>query len=165
MPTSPRLAYRRLGAADLDPFHAIATDEYVRRYLLDGQVVPREWADDELGASDRLFESAGVGLWLVADGDDVIGFAGFRVFPELEAAPQLLYALLERATGRGLATEIAAALIGHAREVGLEPIVAAVDEVNAASVRVLEKVGFRRRGERDGAFGVVRLYEIGLGVA
>lgn len=160
MPTSPRVAYRRLGAADLDRFHAIATDEHVRRYLLDGQLLPREWADDELAASDRLFEQAGVGLWLVAEGDDVIGFAGFRVFPEVEPAPQLLYALLERATGRGLATEIAVALVAHAREVGLDPILAAVDEVNAASVRVLEKAGFRRRGEQEGELGVMRLYEM-----
>lgn len=160
VPTSARLAYRRLGAADLDRFHAIATDAHVRRYLLDGHVLPREWAEDELAASDRLFEMDRVGLWLVAEGDDVIGFAGFRVFPELEPAPQLLYALVERVTGRGLATEITAALIAHAREVGLQPIVAAVDEINAASVRVLEKAGFRRRGDREGAFGVTRLYEL-----
>ncbi len=160
MPTSPRLAYRRLGGGDLDRFHALAIDAHVRRYLLDGQVLPREWAEDELEASDSLFEAAGVGLWLVAEGDDVIGFAGFRVFAAMEPAPQLLYALLERVTGRGLASEITGALVAHAREVGLDPIVAAVDEVNAASVRVLEKAGFRRRGEREGAFGVVRLYEL-----
>lgn len=160
VPTSPRLAYRRLGAGDLDRLHALATDEHVRRYLMDGQVVAREWADDELVASDRLFETDGVGLWLVAEGDDVVGFAGFRVFPEVEPAPQLLYALLERASGRGLATEIAAALIAHAREVGLAPILSAVDQVNAASIRVLEKVGFRRRGECEGAFGAILLYEL-----
>ena len=158
VPTSPRLAYRRLGPGDLDRFHALATDEHVRRYLMDGEVVPREWADDELVASDRLFETDRVGLWLVEEEGDVIGFAGFRVFPEVEPAPQLLYALLERVTGRGLATEITAALIAHAREVGLAPILSAVDEVNAASVRVLEKAGFRRRGDRQGAFGVTRLY-------
>ena len=160
MPTSPRLEYRRLRAGHLDRFHALATDAHVRRYLLDGEVLPREWAAEELAASDRLFETAGVGLWLVAERGDVVGFAGFRVFAGLEAAPQLLYALLERVTGRGLATEIARALVVHAREVGLAPIVAAVDEVNAASVRVLEKAGFRRREERDGAFGAVRLYEL-----
>jgi RimJ/RimL family protein N-acetyltransferase len=160
VPTSPRLAYRRLGSGDLDRFHALATDEHIRRYLLDGQVLPREWADGELAASDRLFEAAGVGLWLVVEGGDVIGFAGFRVFAEVEPAPQLLYALLELATGRGLATEITGALIAHAREVGLDPIVASVDEVNAASVRVLEKAGFRRRGEQEGELGVMRLYEL-----
>lgn len=158
---SARLEYRRLGAGDLDTFHALAVDPHVRRYLLDGEVMPREWADAELGSSDALFESRGVGLWLVHEAGEPIGFAGFRVFAELEESPQLLYALVERATGRGLASEIAAALIAHARQVGLEPLAAAVDEVNTASVRVLEKVGFRLRETRPGGpFGNTRLYRL-----
>jgi RimJ/RimL family protein N-acetyltransferase len=157
---SARLTYRRLTAGDLDAFHALAVDPHVRRYLLDGQVVPREWADSELAASEALFASRGVGLWLVAEADETIGFAGFRLFPEVEESPELLYALLERATGRGLATEIAAALVVHARDVGLEPIAAAVDEVNGASVRVLEKVGFRPRDAVPGAFGLIRLFRL-----
>jgi RimJ/RimL family protein N-acetyltransferase len=46
------------------------------------------------------------------------------------------------------------------RHPGFERIAASVDEVNAASVRVLEKLGFRRTGSLDGGFGPVLLMEL-----
>ena len=133
----------------------------MRRFLLDGALVSRDWAEAEVAASDRLFAALGVGLWLVAEaaGGPAIGFSGFRIFEEVEPAPQLLYALVEARTGRGYATEMARALVGCAREVGLSPVRAGVDAVNLASVRVLEKVGFERAGEVTGAFGPLWLYQ------
>ncbi len=145
---SARLEYRLLREADLDTFHGLTTDEHVRRYLLDGQVLPREWALEEIRASERLFEERRVGLWLVRDASGPIGFAGFRAFAEIDPAPQLVYALLGRGTGRGLATEMGQTLVQHAHRVGLRPIYASVDEVNVASVRVLEKLGISAAARR-----------------
>lgn len=59
----------------------------------------------------------------------------------------------ERFTGRGYATEMAGAAIEEARRHGCAEIVAGVDEVNAASLRVLEKLGFERTATLQGAFG------------
>lgn len=74
--------------------------------------------------------------------------------PSMHPEPQLVYALFERFTGIGYATEMAVASIAEAhRHPGFSTIVAGVDEVNVASVRVLEKLGFRRHATHPGSFG------------
>src|SRR5690606_27470157 len=156
---SQRLVYRRLTGADLDAFHRLAVDPHVRRHLLDGQVMSREWADAEITGSEALFAEAKVGLWLAASGSDTLGFCGFRRYDELTPEPQLLYALRGDHAGRGLATGMAQALLGHVRSLGWERVVAAVDEPNVASRRVLEKTGFTRCGSLPGAFGEILLFE------
>jgi len=89
-----------------------------------------------------------------------VGFCGFRIatsFPE----PQLLYALRERWTRQGLATEMARAAIAQARtQPGFAEIVAAVAEINTGSVRVLEKLGFERVAVNQGAFGNLLLLRL-----
>jgi RimJ/RimL family protein N-acetyltransferase len=165
-PSSPRLRYAPLGISDLDAFHALAIDAHVRRYLLDGQVVPREWAADAVAKSEREHDRSGLGLWLVFErsGAAPIGFAGYWVFEELGPEAQLLYALLAEHTGRGYATEASEALITFGREhAGQGAIVASVDEPNVASIRVLERLGFERAGEMPGAFGPTRMYRLPAG--
>lgn len=162
-PRCERLRFRRLAAADLDAFHALATDPHVRRYVLDGETVGRDWARAEVEESARLFAEAGYGLWLLfeAQGRDPIGFAGFRRFPEVGPGPQLLYALVEPATGRGYATEAGRALVEYAvRHLGWDRVESGVDEPNAASLRVLEKLGFVPTGRVPGAFGWIVLLEL-----
>ncbi len=165
-PNSARLRYRPVRPAkpDIDALHHLATNSHIRRYLLDGTVVDRDWCTATINASSLLFRERGVGIWFV-DGIDrghqsppPLGFCGFHVFPELDPGPQLFYALVEGATGRGLATEIAATLVAYAIEVGFTVVRAAVDEPNRASIRVLEKVGFRRAGACPGEFGAILLF-------
>ena len=56
---------------------------------------------------------------------------------------------------------MARASITHARTRGrLRDIVTSVDEVNRASLRVLEKLGFERCGSRPGAFGPTLLLRL-----
>jgi [ribosomal protein S5]-alanine N-acetyltransferase len=72
-----------------------------------------------------------------------------------------MYAMLERFTGRGFATEMARAAIADARtRPGFEEIEADVDEINTASIRVLEKVGFERVEVQPGAFGNLLLLRL-----
>ena len=52
------------------------------------------------------------------------------------------YALAAEMWGRGLATEMAAWLVAHAAENAVVDLVAYTEPTNAASRRVLEKVGF-----------------------
>jgi RimJ/RimL family protein N-acetyltransferase len=153
---SPRLRYGRVTPAAVDAFHALVQDEYIRRYLMDGHVVSREWSDTRARESEALFARGAVGLWLAYEGagETLVGFCGFVEFPALHDTPELVYALLERYAGRGYATEMARASITYARtRGGLGDIVTSVDEVNRASIRVLEKLGFERCGSRPGAFG------------
>ena len=155
-PTSARLRYQPVALDRLDEFHHLVQDEHVRRYLMDGNVFPREWSEERIGDSRELFERRGVGLWLVEEvaSGALVGFCGFLELPDLHPEPQLVYALLERFTGRGYATEMGRTAIDHARTLpGFEEVVAGVDEVNAASVRVLEKLGFEQVSTLPGAFG------------
>lgn len=166
MQTAPiateRLTVRRLVGDDAATFHRLATDSHIRRYLLDGVIVEPPWAEDEIARSDELFARLGIGIGLVTERsapEVPIGFAGFRVFQEIEPEPQLLYALLEPVTGQGYATEVARALIRDAQgRAGLTDIYTAVDSPNRASIRVLEKLGFEHRGTVPGAFGTTDLF-------
>ena len=75
-----------------------------------------------------------------------------------------MYAMPARFGGRGFATEMARASIAHARtRPGLAEIVADVDEINVASVRVLEKLGFARVAVQAGAFGNLLLLRLPVG--
>lgn len=159
---SERLRYRPVDPDTLDAFHHLVQDEHVRRYMMDGQVFPREWSEARVRESQALLERRGVTIWLAHDvgTGDLVGFCGFWIAPSFPE-PQLLYALLERWTGRGLATEMARAAIAQARtQPGFEEIVADADEVNAASVRVLAKLGFQRVGVKQGAFGNLLLLRL-----
>jgi ribosomal-protein-alanine N-acetyltransferase len=153
---SKRLRFAPVAAGDASAFHDLVVDEHVRRFLLDGEVQPRQWSEDRIRDSNALFGQHGIGLWMVreASGDEVVGFCGFLVIPALRPEPQLVYALVERFTGRGYATEMASACVMRARSVaGFGDIYAGVDEPNVASRRVLEKLGFEAIATLPGRFG------------
>ncbi len=162
---SARLRYHPVEPATLDAFHGLVQDEYVRRYMMDGLVFPREWSEQRVQESQALFERRGVGIWLVHEKDtnELVGFCGFWIAPSFPE-PQLLYALRERWARRGLAHEMARAAITHARtQPGFAEIVADADEVNVRSVRLLEKLGFERIGTTPGAFGRIILFRLAAG--
>lgn len=161
---SPRLSYSRLAAENLAAFHALAIDEHIRRFLLDGQIVDLAWCEAQLAASNSLFAERSVGLWLAAlpeHAANAVGFCGFILFPETGPEPQLLYALLQPFTGQGFATEMATALVDYVRQhTAAREILSAVDEPNVASCRVLEKLGFQQTHATAGAFGFVLHYRL-----
>jgi hypothetical protein len=103
---SERLEYRPVTAATLDDFHRLVEDDHVRRYLMDGERLPREWSEQRVRDSTGLFERRGVGLWLAHQREtgDVVGFCGFLDLPSMHPQPQLVYAMFERCTGQGYAT-------------------------------------------------------------
>ena len=105
-----------------------------RRYLDDG---PR-----------RSYARNGFGLWCVVPkgGDAPVGMCGLirrDTLPDVDVG----FAFLPEAWGRGYARESAAAVLDHARDVlGLGRVLAITDPENAASIRVLERVGMLREG-------------------
>jgi RimJ/RimL family protein N-acetyltransferase len=162
---SDRLRYHPLQAENLDAFHRLVQDEHVRRYMMDGNLFPREWSEQRMRESQALFERHRVGICLAYEKSTnaLVGFCGFRSSPD-GPDPGLVYAMFGRFSGRGFATEMARASIAQARTPpgGLE-IVADVDEINTASVRVLEKLGFERIAVRPGAFGNLLLLRLAAG--
>jgi RimJ/RimL family protein N-acetyltransferase len=160
---SARLRYRPVEPAELDAFHRLVQDPHVRRYLMDGEVFPREWSAERIEASQALFARRNVGIWLVDESATgaLVGFCGFLELPSVHPEPQLVYALFESFTGRGYATEMARTAIAHARtQPGFDEIIGAVDEPNTASIRVLEKVGFEVTGYAPGPFGRTVLFRL-----
>jgi aminoglycoside 3-N-acetyltransferase len=152
---SERLRYQPVTGEDLRAFHGLIQDDYVRRYMLDGALMPEDWSAARIRDSAALFARRGVGIWLARDrgSGELVGFTGFFEFSPPEPEPQLMYALFDRFAGRGYATEMARAAVARARDQGFPHVVAEADEVNAASLRVLEKVGFQRVATLTGAFG------------
>jgi [ribosomal protein S5]-alanine N-acetyltransferase len=160
---SPRLRYEPLRLETLDEFHELVHDEHVRRYLMDGEVFARGWSEARVRDSIDLFDRQGVGLWLAREVESgaVVGFCGFLVIAAVHPQPQLVYALFERFTSKGYATEMARASGAHARsQAAFGEIVASVDSVNHASVRVLEKLGFTRTATVSGTFGDTFTYRL-----
>jgi len=79
---------------------------------------------------------------------DIIGYCGL-VFHGSGAPdePELVFELLRTAHGCGYATEAGQAVVGWSTEAGYERLWATVRDWNAASRRVLEKLGFRETGQ------------------
>jgi ribosomal-protein-alanine N-acetyltransferase len=138
-----RCRLRSIETADLDAIHAIWTHPEVRRYLWDDEIIPRELAASVIAQSQAQFRDEGHGLWVARprDGEEILAFCGFWYFhepPQLE----LLYGVAAEHWGRGLASELAAAMLRHGFErLGFERIVGSTDTPNAASVRVMERAG------------------------
>jgi RimJ/RimL family protein N-acetyltransferase len=75
---------------------------------------------------------------------DVIGYCGLIVGRCSLDEPEIAYELLRRFHGRGYATEAAQALVAAAAATGRRRLWSTVGAWNAPSLRVLEKIGFRR---------------------
>ena len=152
--TTARLVLRPLAADDAEGLHALWTDERVRRFLWDGRTIPFEDTRAIVAESGRLFREHRFGLWGVRErgGEDLVGVAGywyFRTPPSLE----LLFAVAAPHWSRGIATEASRCVLGYGlRALGFSAVVASTDAANAASVRVLEKLGMSlgRRESIDG---------------
>jgi len=97
---------------------------------------------------DRIlgsYRDHGFGMWLVTvEGEgEPVGLAGL-VRRDVLDHPDVGYAFLERAWGRGYAQEAAAAVLRHARDdLGLATVLAIANPDNQASRRVLEKIGLK----------------------
>lgn len=94
--------------------------------------------------AEESYQRFGFGLYLVvtkADGQP-IGMCGLMQKPWLDA-PDIAYAFVPEAGSQGYGFEAAAAVLAHERaRFGLTRVVAVVTPTNAASIRLLEKLGF-----------------------
>ena len=100
---------------------------------------------------------ADIGLLAVEQKDDgdVIGYCGLVDSGHGAARePEVAVELLRRYWGRGYATEASHAVLDWARSSGHQHVWAAVWEWNAASRRVLEKVGFVETSAEETFHGI-----------
>ncbi len=77
---------------------------------------------------------------------DFIGYCGLIIGEAGAEEPEIAFELARRTHGNGYATEAARRVVAEATATGRSRLWATVREWNIASIRVLEKVGFRRSG-------------------
>lgn len=144
-----RLALREWAASDAAALFALASDAEVMRYVGDG----RPWADVArarawLGWMADCYRQHGFGRWCVVEktGGRVIGSCGF--WPLVETGEtDFGYLLARDCWGRGYASEAGRAALRHGFErLCFAEVIARVEPANAASCRVLERLGFEYRG-------------------
>ena len=144
-----RLRLRPFTAADEGVLFALHSNAYVLRYWDTPPWSDRARAERFIEACRRIAEE-GSGARLAMDRASdgaFIGWCGLtRWNPDYRSA-SLGYCLDDATWGHGYATEAAGALLQWAFEtLDLNRVQAEADTRNAASARVLEKLGFLREG-------------------
>jgi RimJ/RimL family protein N-acetyltransferase len=93
----------------------------------------------------------------------LIGSAGFKGPPTEVGTVEIGYSIVEEYQGRGIGTEVVAALVAHAfRDPRVTRVIAETFPELIASIRVLEKNGFRRIAEEGLESGGI-LFEVWRG--
>jgi len=136
-----RLRLRLFRPEDLDPLASMFSDPEVMRYVADGKPAGRDVAEKALTSVIDHWRRLGFGRWAAEDKEtrQFVGFGGLR---SLFGMPEVVYHFAPPYWGKGLATELARASLRYGfEEHRFERIVAIAKPENAASIRVMEKVG------------------------
>lgn len=145
-----RLALRRFAPDDLDWLADLYADADFARYL--GGTKTRAQVEEMFATRILAYYDAhpGLGIWVTLARESGAPI-GFHLLNHIQGEPiiQVGYGLAKAAWGRGLATEMALALLRYGFvDLRIDRIAGITSLGNAASQRVLEKIGLHRRGER-----------------
>jgi ribosomal-protein-alanine N-acetyltransferase len=152
--TSAHLTLRPFVPGDASAVFAFMGDPAVMRFSLNGPHPSRRETEDLIEANIARQERLGYAFWAVTEpgvgaGGRVIGMCGLAPFGHGLDGIELAYRLRRDRWGRGYATEAGTTAVGHAfGPLGLDRLIAAVERENTASIRVLEKCGFRHVADR-----------------
>lgn len=153
-----RLRLRAPTAEDVDFIAALYARPEVVRFLGDGRT--ERTREQALARIERYRSFAGeaTGVWLASCAVDG-GPRGIMLLKPIplsagadsgtEQEIEIGWHLHPDAQGRGYAAEAAEALIEHARDRGLEQLLAVAHPENRASHRVAERIGMTHRGTTD----------------
>jgi RimJ/RimL family protein N-acetyltransferase len=141
--TTERLVLRAFGLDDLDAYAAMTADPVTMRYLGEGKPLDRAGTWRVIAIILGHWDLCGYGIWAMVERATgrLIGRAGLyrpEGWPGLEA----VWSVARERWGQGYATEAGRAVLGYAFEVvGAEHVISAIHPLNAASIRVAEKLG------------------------
>lgn len=142
-----RLILRSARPDDLEALHAVLSDPRATRWW---STPPHETLEQtRTWLNDMIANGSDHPDFVVELDGRVIGKAGFYVMPDIG------YILHPDVWGQGLAAEAVGAAIDHVfqtHEVGT--LTADVDPENAASIRLLERLGFVRTGSGERTWNV-----------
>ncbi|RTQ53337.1 N-acetyltransferase [Hymenobacter gummosus] len=145
---TPRLLLRRIVAADAPALFALRTDAQVLTYLDRDPETALSEIEAFIGRLDEaLTTNSGINWAVTRVGEEaqLVGTCGlWRLIPEHHRA-EIGYMLLPSAWGAGLMAEAVEAVCRYGFEqLHLHSIEANVNPHNAASIRLLERLGFVR---------------------
>ncbi|MEU8731513.1 GNAT family protein [Streptomyces tendae] len=147
--STARLRLRPFTEADADVLHAMHSSVHVMRYWDSPPWTDRARADRFLSVC-RTMAKEGTGVRVAVERACDGAFVGWVCLVEwnpVHRSASLGYCLDEAMWGHGYATEAAHALLRWAFDtLDLNRVQAEADTRNAASARVLEKMGFVREG-------------------
>jgi ribosomal-protein-alanine N-acetyltransferase len=147
-PETVRLQFRAFMVDDAEAFFSLNSHPDVMRYTGEPLLRSLEAGRDAI-ANHKDFDEVGYGRWacVLRETQTIIGFCGLKYLPDLDVV-DVGYRFLPEYWGRGLATEACAASLDFGfSTLHLDQIVGLVLPDNAASMRVLEKVGMLSDGE------------------
>lgn len=154
-----RLRLRAYARADEEAFVALFQDADVARYVGDGLQAEQE----DRALFGRIFETVypaeRFAVWAVERDGAVVGHAEIKPSPSDDVPGwELVYVLARSQWGQGIGTELARAVTAYGFGLGLPEVWATVDADNAGSIRILDRLGYTLRGERDEDTGRVLIY-------
>ncbi len=138
---TPRLVLRRAQSSDLDALHEVLSDPVAMRWWSTPPhtdvAQTREWLGAMMASTPEESED-----FVIEHEGHVVGKVGaFRL-------PEFGYLLHPRLWGQGLGVEAVTAFLDRVFvERGIPRLATDVDPENTASLRIMDKLGFRRTGE------------------
>ena len=160
-----RLVIRAPMAGDFETFWRMNNDPEVKRYTGGVTALSREAALAQHEESCRTFDGLNPAECIFSveerSAGRCIGCCGFEYSKRLGAV-ELVYGLEKSAWGRGYASEAAEAVLRYGFDtLRLDVVTAAVNPENAASERILIKLGMSKTGQLPWpGQGLVDRYEI-----
>jgi [ribosomal protein S5]-alanine N-acetyltransferase len=142
-----RVILRWLTADDVDALFAIFSDPEVARFLAIPRHHGREDTERFLDGIHDGFRTSSLYQWGIEHAGRMVGTCTLGGIDWENRRAEIGFALERGSWGQGLMPDALAVLIDHAfRDMGLHRIEADVAPRNTVSLRLLERLGFRREG-------------------
>ncbi len=149
-----RFTLRPLVVADWEPYAAMWADPRVTTFV-GGEPRTRDVAWKSFGQAAGIWPLFGFGNWSVVDRHDrFLGICGFAIYERgiaaLDGYPEAGWVFVPDSWGQGVAREAVGAIHDWADATGLGETRCLIDDGNAASIRVAERIGYGLLAQLDG---------------
>jgi len=159
------LLLRRIHQADASALFKVLADDEVTEFYDDDKFADISQAGDQIQAWENGFINKGCIRWGISHKDEgfIIGSCGYYGFHTWYKRASIGYELARSYWRQGIMTEALGAIIDYGfGEMELNRLEAVVLPENTASIKMLEKLGFRKEGllaeyEKWGSKGFVDL--------